>query len=899
MKYYIILLFVLLQITVLAQKYLPSTIIVKTKPNDKLKQNIQPLPQNVYKIIGSDLKSSYPMFANHNSGQQKSTVGLGNIYVIKLTENNFKDYIKRINNLEEVEYAIPYYLPELLSEVNDPAVGNQYYLSKINAFKAHEITRGDTNIVIGITDTGLDLLHPDIIDNIKLNYNDPINGIDDDMDGFIDNFRGWDVADNDNNPARLFSTHGTIVAGMAAATCNNNIGIYSVGYNTKILPIKIMDSRGYLSGAYQGIVYAANSGCQIINCSWGSQIPNPLCDDVVKYAINDKNCLIVAAAGNSRTDQPFYPAACDGVLNVANTDNNDIKFSKSTYGIEVDICAPGTNVLSTYGFDGYKKVWGTSYSAPLVAGAAALIKAAQPELNGLQVGEQLRITADIIDTLPNNEYFYRHMGRGRLNAYNALTINNLPSLRISDLKLTGENSTPLPGDILSASFTITNYLAQISSTVTQLTIESEYANPTNNIFTTDTINTLESVSNTDKTMNIEIAKNTPYDEIIELDFRFDGPGYNDYQIFKHLINPSFINVSVPPIETSFTSNGSIGFANTQKVLGKGLIYDKLPNFLPIAGIILGNGRENLASALLDEYDFNIKNVIDTSTIDNELLQGKTSYICGDKFSNLPIEINQTSKIYYDEKLAGVIFHEYELINTGDFDLNDFAFSIFADWDIDNSKANHSGFNKERNLLYIQSSTYNNIYAGISLISQDTCVPYAFDLVEGGNGGLDIITDFGDEKKWFAMTNPRYNDNNLQDTIDVAHMISSPKIDLSAKDTAEFIFCVTIANSYYSLVEKTRLAHEKYENNIVNSLDNPQLQFSIYPNPAFDHVQISGNINSEKCTLYIYSSEGKLYSTMPLNNETEYINTEELSKGVYYFIIRNNSFTRTQKVVIIK
>ncbi len=878
--------------------YITNTIVVKFKNSESLKSNTNSQYARLGQIISGDIVEYMAMFPEHSKRKNKND--LSRIFIVKTQDyDNLIQDIHALNKDAIIEYAQPYYLPVLLGEISDPLVGSQYYLNNIQAFDAHDINTGDTNIVIGIVDTGVDLLHPDIINSIKYNYNDPINGIDDDMDGFTDNFRGWDVANNDNNPNRLLSTHGTMVAGLAAATCNNKIGIYSIGYQSKVLPVKIMDNRGQLSAAYQGIVYAADHGCQIINCSWGGQIPNPLCQDVIDYAIKEKNCLVIAAAGNSRTDQPFYPAACEGVLSVANTNGSDIKSSKSTYGVEVDICAPGENVLTTYLSNKYKGGWGTSFASPITAGCAALVLAQNPSYTGLQAGEQLRITADIIDTIPDNEYFYRHMGRGRVNAYNALTINNLPSLRISNLKLNGKHSTPLPGDTLSVTFTVTNYLNQVTNTVVQLTSNSDLVIPVSNIFTTGKLATLESTNNINSPLVIAISEDAPFDESIELDFKFSNEGYNDYQIFKTLINPSFINIEQALIETSFTSNGKIGFANSQNILGKGLIYKKQENLLPEAGIIIGNARDNIASALLDKYDFDITIAIDTMTVDNEFILGKSSYKTGLKYTQLPLKIDQESKIYFAEKLNSVIFHTYNISNESDTELSNMVFSIFTNWDIDNYFANNVAFVENRNLFYTKANTTNNTFAGVALLSESSCIPYAFDLVTGGNGGLDITTEFTDYQKWFAMNNPRYNDGNTVDTINVASMISTLQFNMQASKKLEFTFCVIIADSYYELLEKARLAKEVYLETNISYKSIIEKVFTCYPNPANNIINISFHAPTKQPQIIIYNNDGKILVNKSINGNNYQQDISSYENGIYYIQVKENSKISTQKIVILR
>lgn len=186
----------------------------------------------------------------------------------EITYNNSIPIKKTINILMAtgiIEYAEPLYKIQLLSNPNDPDTASQYYLGLIKAYDAWDISQGDSNIVVGVTDTGTDLDHPDLAAGIAYNYADPINGIDDDGDGYIDNFMGWGFGQNDNDPS-VDVIHGSFVLGLAGAVTNNGIGIAGAGYKTRFLPVKI-SNNGVLTTAYEGIVYAADHGCQIINCS--------------------------------------------------------------------------------------------------------------------------------------------------------------------------------------------------------------------------------------------------------------------------------------------------------------------------------------------------------------------------------------------------------------------------------------------------------------------------------------------------------------------------------------------------------------------------------------------------------------------------------------------------------
>ena len=211
---------------------------------------------------------------------------------------------------------------------NDPDIGSQYYINLIEANEAWDVTHGNSSIVIGIVDTGGDLDHPDLQNNIFIDPADPTDGIDNDGDGYIDNNRGWDFSgadasligtpgfQGDNNPS-VFSGnkfgHGTMVAGCASATTNDGVGISGVGFNTKLLFTKHYadnqpdNSTSYSSNLYEGLLYAALHGAKIINCSWGNTNASGIAQDIINYVTLELGCLVVAAAGNSNTPRIAKP----------------------------------------------------------------------------------------------------------------------------------------------------------------------------------------------------------------------------------------------------------------------------------------------------------------------------------------------------------------------------------------------------------------------------------------------------------------------------------------------------------------------------------------------------------------------------------------------------------------
>jgi subtilisin family serine protease len=220
----------------------------------------------------------------------------------------------------------------------------------IDAPEAWNISTGSSNVVIAVIDSGVDYNHPDLPANIWINSGEIAgNGIDDDGNGYIDDTRGWDWVDDDNDPMD-YNDHGTHVAGTIAAVGNNATGVTGVCWSAKIMVLRAFDTLGSGTTALEieAIEYANAKGAHIINNSWGGTGFSSF----LKDAIDASSAVVVCAAGNEGTNNdstPFYPASftSTNIIAVAATDQNDNRASFSNYGAtSVDVAAPGVNIYS-------------------------------------------------------------------------------------------------------------------------------------------------------------------------------------------------------------------------------------------------------------------------------------------------------------------------------------------------------------------------------------------------------------------------------------------------------------------------------------------------------------------------------------------------------------------------
>lgn len=315
----------------------------------------------------------------------------------------------------------------------------------VYAAEAWDLTHGSSSVKLAIVDTGVDWDHPDLggsspytEGNIYINlteYNGS-NGADDDSNGYVDDIRGWDWVDGaspaatgedkdtpDNDPMD-FQGHGTHCAGIASAITNNGIGVAGLGWSCQIMALRVgweLPSGGgvvRMDFCAEAIYYATNMGATAINCSWGSSNSGGIAA-AVDYAIAN-GVLVVVAAGNDNSETQSYLASRGDCIDVAGTNNDDIRYSNSNYGTWVDVSAPGVYITSTYPDDVYAAATGTSMAAPHVVGLAGLLKSYYPSITTREIKQRIYHTTDNIDTI--NPSYAGKLGSGRINAYKALAL---------------------------------------------------------------------------------------------------------------------------------------------------------------------------------------------------------------------------------------------------------------------------------------------------------------------------------------------------------------------------------------------------------------------------------------------------------------------------------------------
>jgi subtilisin family serine protease len=386
--------------------------------------------------------------------QTKSSFQYALYYKISGNQISSQDLID-LRNDKNIEYVEPNHIYSINKSnfPNDSLYQYQWALQEIQAQNAWQKADGD-GIIVGIVDTGIDFEHIDLKGSLWINSKEDINhdgvfepwdvnevrngvtgdlnGIDDDGNGVADDVIGYDFVNQDyanfgdwTQPDPIpedQANHGTSVAGVIAATGNNKIGVIGLAYKSKILTAKAFDATGnaQTDNIAAAIIYAANNGAKIINMSFGDTFESHLLQDAVNYALS-LGCVLVASSGNESNGLPHFPSDFDGVISVGASKINYQMSAISNYGVNLSILAPGENILTTVPGNDYQQVSGTSFSAPYVSAAIALLLQLHPNLNQSEIRSTLEAQAHPIASARWNNL----TGAGILDVDNLLNYKGL------------------------------------------------------------------------------------------------------------------------------------------------------------------------------------------------------------------------------------------------------------------------------------------------------------------------------------------------------------------------------------------------------------------------------------------------------------------------------------------
>jgi serine protease len=749
----------------------------------------------------------------------KKTVAQGNHLIEKLRRTFIYDYIgdmdaallaAKISRMPGVAYAEPWYIHEMHYRPGDLYVGEigHSYFEPQRFFDAWDITKGSSDIIIAIVDSGVDYTHPDLrekswvnqgeipaefrsaidrnndgiitsmelhiwITTRNIDYNgdgvvnlrdavhpsSPLtNSLDLDGNGYPDDILGYDFWESgytfatiqrDNDPYGEFSMHGTHVAGLAAAHTDNADGVAGTGFNSVYMAIKAggvrdnpatpnTDESRSIGFGYDGILYAAINGAHVINNSWGGGGYSESARTIVRLA-NAMGSVVVASAGNSGTFVNSYPGAYPEVLSVASTDYDGVPIGRksgfSTYNYFVDVMATGNRgpglspagVLSTWRGSNtqplsvptaysYAYSSGTSMSAPIVSGLAALIADKNRGWSPERIKTQIRVTAVMADEL-NSVGFAGALGRGYIDAYSALAIE-MPGYTVVDATLVNSNGDKASinedafmryrivnhGAAKSATAKLTTKFAGISIIGSEVAVSAA----TGDTITVNFPVRLNSVSNTIPLFKVEFS-NT-------FDGYYDFNYYSYDSIFYDVIGSSTYNTSLNSFGNIGAINaiGGTGFTgynvNTDKpvdqqfdvlfegglmVLSKNRIADRLRDM----ETSVSTGIEPRSPFVTQVTKSGLGWDMYGSGTARLRLRELTNFVSVDTSLSVKIE----SFVFNRPEINKALFVKYTVRNDSQTNADSTIIGLFNDIDINNSDNNSVVYSPSDSLLYVSAS----------------------------------------------------------------------------------------------------------------------------------------------------------------------------------------------------
>ncbi len=923
---------------------LPGVVIVKFKPG------VTPSVQELFKVPGFEKKivteanptGMQALLQTMHMKLDKASQVLSNIYIVHYSSTVTPALMAKSLSLNpNVQYAEPHYIYKV-SDVNftpnDSLIADQYALSLIQAFNAWNITEGDSSVVVGIVDTGVNWMHPDLYANIwhnpnwKTDTNYPADSIGWDFGG---RGTGSGGATPDNNPEEDFPPpyeHGTHVAGIVAAVANNHIGVAGVAPHCRIMAVKATEadltdpSTGdpYVVYGFEGIIYAADHGARVINCSWGGTGYSQYEQDVIDYATS-KGALVVSAAGNDHSTEFQTPAYYDNVLSVAATDQNDLATYFTNYSYNVSVSAPGLSIWSTYGTDSYQALSGTSMASPCAAGVAALVASEHPNYSPQQILEQVRVSADNIDDL--NTSYVHMLGFGRVDAYRALTVSS-PAVELSGVTLSdsiGGNNDGVftDGETIRVLGTATDWLSPTSSLSLTLTTIDPYVTIVNGTEQIGVLQTGGTYNMSTNPLSFKVNSGTPAGHVATFVVEINDGSYSDYKGITVLLNPTFRALQINNIVTTATAKGNIGFndypSNTQ---GNGFMYLPDNDSLLFEGAFMAGtsatqvvdvARDSTSSAAEEDNDFQPVGLVSVQTpgptADQESI---LTFNDSNATSNrVGIQVTLHTYAYHSDSTDNFIILQYKIHNLNAVRIDNFYAGLFLDWDIGlNGQNNIAAYDSAYQLGYAYNVKRNpRTYTGCALIGGASPNYMAIDNA-ASNG---IYNGFSKLYKWEALSSGTAD--NHAGPSDISMVVSGGPVSIGPGSDTLLSFILAAGDTLQDLEKAVAVARD-LNNEITGGGKTPPILATLaelyqnYPNPFNPSTIVSFALKTQsRVTIDVYNVLGQKVRTLADGTYPKggpypiSMSSSGLASGVYFVRLiaasGSQDYVQVRKIVVLK
>ncbi|MCX7610893.1 MAG: S8 family peptidase, partial [Ignavibacterium sp.] len=610
-------------------------------------------------------------------------------------------------------------------------------------------------------------------------------------------------------------------------------------------------------------------------------------------------------------------------FSVASTTNTDAKSSFSNYGRTIDVSSPGSSIYNTWQNNTYSTLSGTSMASPLVAGLAGLVKARFPNFNGLQVGEQIRVNTDNINSVNTNFQFL--LGTGRINAFKSLNNINSKSVRAIQVNFSDEqpggNGDGIfqSGEVITVSAVFINYLSPTSNLSIQLEPRTSFSTVQNGNVNFGVINTLQQFNNFNNKFTFQISNSTPQNSLLTFLLRYTDGSYSDFQWIEVIANPTYGNQVGNNIKLTITSKGTLAFNdypnNTQ---GQGFRYQNSNNQLFEGALILGTSAQRISDAArganqsVQNSDFAVVQPF-TLRIPGNIadVEGITIFNDNNAGTNkIGITTKLNSYSFSQSPYEDFIILDYTLINNTNSQINNLYAGLFFDWDMVDGNGDIT--NWDANLRYgITRNTTNQTlnWVGVGLISAQNFGFYAIKN-DSGDGGFGIYDGFADHEKWIAISSGVSKQN--AGPGDVSQVVSSGPYTINPADSVRVAFAIAGGMNKQILdaaIQNARIKYQQIITDVESEPINLPKYFKLeqnYPNPfnpstkitwhqpenAFVSIKLFNALGEEVDTIIEGLFEAGIHSKLYIINST-------LPSGIYFYQLRTGDFVDTKKMILLR
>ena len=831
--------------------------------------------------------------------------------------------------MPEVEYAEPMSVPQILSpeSPNDPRLDTQVQLSFVNALEAWEVTPGDSTVVIGVIDAGINMFHEDLWPNIAENPGEAgvdgegkdkaTNGVDDDNNGVIDDWKGANLSfylDGTDPGNTVGSEHGTQVSGYSSAATDNGIGIAGISNQCRFFPVKTASrDGGGLVEAYNGVLYCARRGFQVINCSWGDSDFSQMEEDLIRNVTLAYDVAVVCAAGNDLKYGIQYPAAYRFALGVGGVDAQNRYLA--TWGEHVDITS--TSGTTTSGTSNYFNLSpATSYTAPVVSGIVALVRSRWPELSALQALTHVRLTARNIDAL--NLEKSKLIGYGRADAFDAVSVDPFshPGLLIDSVWVTDEQGNPKEffglGEKGVLWYRVVNVLGDLVNGTAQVSRYSEDSTSIRFSGAPIEIGELKSGESWVTPQGVPFEAIGPGKGLTKIRIDFTGDEYNDYAYERMRLYRPYSIYSTSRANITLTESGHLGFAYRDfGEVGEGLTFDTR-SFLYEGGLIVAENTSKVLDNIRAEDPSNFVQNDDFTTLEvpNEANDFTLTLADAGVPPGARIGLELRMQVQTIDTVANAIGLQVRARNVRETAIDSLHLGLFLDWDID-------GFTDGQTVRYVAGPEGNIQFYGVAAnpagsrvaagVARTDANP-AFFAIRYNTDPLSLSDGFSKGEKWRTVSNGIGNPE--AGPGDISMVIASVFGDIppGGEDTALFVLGFSSADDAEAIDGMRRFVGRQVSSVASGNVIKPE-DIRIRPNPVMGQMEIimpEQMITGQNATMFLRTVDGRevmnlsgMFTGNLITGGEFRIDLSNIPSGLYYLQFENGAQSLLRPVFVVK